>query len=350
MINQSAFRDLVSGQRRGFAASLMRGILRGCEWPYSWAVRLRNWRYDRGRADIHRVAVPVISIGNLTLGGTGKTPLVEWIARRFRERSLRVAIVSRGYGAEANGQNDEALELKLALPDVPHVQNPERVAASQQAVEVYRAEVIVLDDGFQHRRLARDVDIVLLDATEPFGFEHVFPRGTLREPLSGLARARVAVLSRANMLDQRAREKIRRCVLQLSPEIAWCELMHCPQGLIGASGKQSSISSASGKRVAAFCGIGNPAGFRHTLSTLGCEVVTWLEFADHHNYSSDDVQSLVDWAADAEMALCTRKDLVKLRLESLGNVPLFALQVEIEFLAGQSELEAALEHVLQNIK
>ena len=118
--------------------------------------------------------------------------MVEWIARWFRRHNVRVSIVSRGYRAEEGGRNDEARELEQKLPDVPHVQNPDRVAAAQIAVEELETQLIVLDDGFQHRRLARDVDIVLLDALEPFGFEHVFPRGTLREPLAGLRRADVS--------------------------------------------------------------------------------------------------------------------------------------------------------------
>jgi tetraacyldisaccharide 4'-kinase len=193
------FLDLVSGRRRGPAATLLRGGLRLAETPYAMAMSWRNRRYDRGKAVIHRAGVPVVSVGNITLGGTGKTPMVEWIARLYRRHQVRVAIVSRGYRAEEGGRNDEARELEQKLPDVPHIQNADRAAAARVAVEELDMQLIVLDDGFQHRRLARDLDVVLLDALEPFGFEHVFPRGTLREPLSGLRRADLVILSRADV-------------------------------------------------------------------------------------------------------------------------------------------------------
>ncbi len=157
--------------------------------PYTIAVTVRNRRYDRGAAEVHNVGVPIITVGNLSLGGTGKTPMVKWLAQRFQNAGLRVAIVSRGYGAADGKHNDEALELAQALPNVPHIQNRDRVAAAQRAIGEFKSQLILLDDGYQHRRLGRDLDIVLLDALEPFGFEHVFPRGTLREPLVGLQRA-----------------------------------------------------------------------------------------------------------------------------------------------------------------
>lgn len=345
MINPSKFREIVSGRKSGPVAMLLRGMLRVCETPYSWAMRVRNRRYDRGQAENHLVDVPVISVGNLTLGGTGKTPLVEWVARFFLQRDVRVSIVSRGYGASEEQQNDEALELQLALPDVPHLQNANRVAAALAAIEKFETELIILDDGFQHRRLDRDLDIVLLDATEPFGFEHVFPRGTLREPLSGLARADVAVLSRADMLGADERQIIRDRVARLAPRAVWCELQHAPCELVNAQGQSSPLDSIATKRVAACCGIGNPAGFRHTLEALDANIIAWREFPDHHAYTRDDVEWLAQWADGAGVILCTRKDLVKLQVASIGGVPLWSVGVELQFSSGQSEFEAALAGV-----
>jgi len=345
MVNPSTFRDLVSGRKRGPGATLLRGLLRLVETPYSWAMRIRNHRYDRGHAKCHQVDVPVISVGNLSMGGTGKTPLVEWIARYFRQRGVRVSIVSRGYAANEEGRNDEALELRLALPDVPHLQNADRVTAALAAIEELETELILLDDGFQHRRLDRDLDIVLLDATEPFGFGHVFPRGTLREPLVSLARADVVVLSRSDMLENDARNEIRERVARLAPLAVWCEVRHAPRELVNARGESSPLDSIVGKRVAACCAIGNPTGFRHTLETLGAKVVAWREFPDHHAYTRDDVESLGTWAAEAEVVLCTRKDLVKLQVASIGGVPLWSVGVELQFSVGQDEFEVALAGV-----
>jgi tetraacyldisaccharide 4'-kinase len=348
VLSPSQFRDLVSGRRRGVGAALARAALRFIETPYAWAVRARNWRYDRGRAEIHRVAAPVVSVGNLTLGGTGKTPMVEWIARRLRARDIRVALVSRGYGAEGGSRNDEALELEQKLPDVPHLQDPDRVRAAGVAIEELASQLILLDDGFQHRRIARDLDLVLLDALEPDGFGHVFPRGTLREPWSGLVRADVVALSRADMIDAAARDKLRARVARVAPRAIWLELEHRPRGLLAADGREINLDALAGQRVAAFCGIGNPAGFRHTLETCGYDVAALREFPDHHAYSRDDIQSLAAWAAEQDVAavVCTHKDLVKIGLPRLGNQPLWAVTIGIAIHAGQSELEARLDELV----
>ncbi|MCH2113708.1 MAG: tetraacyldisaccharide 4'-kinase [Pirellulales bacterium] len=333
------FRDLVSGRRQGWGARALRALLRIFEVPYSWGMRWRNVRYDSGKAEMVSVNVPVISVGNLTLGGTGKTPLVEWLGRLLRGRHVRVAIVSRGYGARASVPNDEALELELALPDVPHYQQPDRVAGARSAIADAKSEMILLDDGFQHRRLARDFDIVLLDATEPWGFEHVFPRGMLREPLSSLARADAVVLSRADMLAAPERVAIRSRIAQLVPEALWCEVEHRPQSLLTAAGETLPISAVRGERLAAFCGIGNPAGFRHTLEAMGANVVAWREFPDHHGYTCQEIESLARWGSMADRILCTRKDLVKLRHATPCGMPLCAVSMELVFLTGQAELE-----------
>jgi len=354
VFGESEFRELVSGRRRGFAASAMRALLRAAEVPYVTAVRWRNWRYDRGKAKIHRADVPVVSVGNLTLGGTGKTPMVEWLARWFHQRHVRTALVSRGYGANADSVNDEALELEQRLPDVPHVQNPNRVEAARTAAEKFQCQLVLLDDAFQHRRIARDLDIVLIDAVEPFGFGHVFPRGTLREPLAGLGRADVVALSRADMADDDQRKAIRCQVLRHAPEAVWIETGHRPRCLLSTELDESPLSSLAGRPVAAFCGIGNPQGFRHTLASCGYQVEAFREFPDHHPYNRDDVQSLIAWSdsfGDAVAVLCTHKDLVKLNVLRLGQKPLRAVSIGLEILAGREALErnlARLAHRARN--
>ena len=179
-INSEAWYAVIRGQRRGPVAMAARAGLRLASWPYGFATWARNRAFDRGWKTVHRAAVPVVSVGNLTLGGTGKTPCVEWVAKFFRERGVQVAIISRGYGAEA-GRNDEAMVLEENLPDVPHLQGADRVARAATAVEELESELLVLDDGFQHRRIHRDLDVVLIDATCPPTRDRLFPRGTLRE-------------------------------------------------------------------------------------------------------------------------------------------------------------------------
>jgi len=343
----SEFRDLISGRRRGWRAVLCRGLLRLAEVPYTWAVRWRNHRYDRGHRSIHHVRVPVVSVGNLTLGGTGKTPLVEWIAKRLRDRQIRLTLISRGYGATDDGPNDEARELAAKLSDVPHLQNADRVAAAHAAIEQHDCQFILLDDGFQHRRLARDLDIVLVDALEPFGFGHVFPRGTLREPLAGLARADAVVLSRADQISSEDRLSIRRQLGRHAGEAIWCEIRHAPRNLLAYSGQIAPLDSLAGQRVAAFCGIGNPVGFRATLEQCGYHVVALRELPDHHDYPPAEVGRLARWAAehDAQAIVCTHKDLVKVATDSRAGLPLWAISIEIEFLTGQEDLQSLLDDV-----
>ena len=338
----------MSGRQRGPKAALLRALLRAAESPYAAAMRFRNWRFDTARAEIWRVDVPVVSVGNLTLGGTGKTPVVAWLARWLRRRDVRVTIVSRGYGAEAGSRNDEALELEQQLPDVPHVQNRDRVAAASLAIEEFECQTILLDDGFQHRRLARDLDIVLIDALEPFGFGHVFPRGTLREPLSGLRRADIVMLSRSDMLPQSERTAIREQVERFAPHAVWAEIQHAPRALLSAAGREMSCAEFRGQPLAAFCGLGNPAGFRHTLATLGYQIEGLREFPDHHAYRREDLHDLAAWAAqlDAQAILCTHKDLVKIGVDELAGKPLWAVTIGIEFLAGQTEVQARLSTLL----
>jgi tetraacyldisaccharide 4'-kinase len=348
LVDASGFRELVSGRRRGAGATALRGLLRAGECFYAAAVRWRNRRYDSGAAAIHRVGVPVVSVGNLTLGGTGKTPLVEWLAAWFHARGVRVAVVSRGYGVNRGEENDEARELRSLLPDVPHVQNADRVAAAQQAIQAFHAELIVLDDAFQHRRIARDLDIVLLDALEPFGFGHVFPRGTLREPVEGLRRADVVVLSRADLLGPTERAEVWRIVARHAPAALRAEAIHAPRKLIAADGKTLPLETIRGQSVAAFCGIGNPAGFRHTLETCGCRIAGFREFPDHYRFTPKDVDLLAEWSRGLGVSamLCTCKDLVKLEIAQIAGRPLWGIRIELEFQTGQKLLESRLESML----
>lgn len=348
----STFHELISEQRRGVRASLLRGMLRVAEVPYTWAVGWRNRRFDRQTVDIYRPPIPTISVGNLTTGGTGKTPMVAWLARWFRRHNVRAVVISRGYGAEKGSQNDEARELEQCLPDVPHLQNPDRAAASQVAIEELESQLIILDDGFQHRRIARDLDLVLLDALEPFGYGHVLPRGTLREPLHGLSRADMVALSRADLVDDERRERIRRQVNQYAPDAAWLELAHQPCELRSADGQTASAEMLAGKPVAAFCGIGNPTGFVRTLTACGYDVIGFREFPDHHPYRRSDVEDLATWVDSlpaVQAVICTHKDLVKIELAQLGRHALWALGIDVKILHGRDAFEAQLQQLANRI-
>lgn len=348
-MDHADFYDLISGRRRGLAATALRGLLACGEAPYAAAVGLRNAWYDHKRSAVTRVEVPVVSVGNLTVGGTGKTPMVKYLARQMRQSGRRVAILSRGYGAEAGAKNDEALELEQLLPDVPHLQGSDRIASARIAIEELESDTLLLDDGFQHRRLGRDLNIVLLDATAPWGFGHLLPRGVLREPIGGLRRAGVVCLTRADAAPLDTRRAIRKRVAELAPQADWCEASHKPTSLIGTGeGAIEPLESLRGRRVAAFCGIGNPAAFRATLESAGAEVHLWRELPDHHNYTADDILSIEKAIGESgvEQVVCTHKDLVKVQIDQLADRPLRALVVEIDFQTGEAELNHRLERAL----
>jgi tetraacyldisaccharide 4'-kinase len=347
-ISGENFRALVSGKARGVWPTFCRAGLQCVSVPYGWAIWYRNRLYDRGWKRSFRAGVPVVSVGNLTLGGTGKTPCVEYVARFFREQDRRLAILSRGYGGEA-GRNDEALVLQENLPDVPHLQGADRVALARRAVEELESEVLVLDDGFQHRRLARDLDIVLVDASDPWGYGHLFPRGFLRERPSALGRAGIVFLTRCDQADAKERDRLREEIGQLAPGVPIAETRHRPVELVNSNRICQPVDNLANQPVAAFCGIGNPEAFRKTLTGLGSSVLAFKTYSDHHLYSQEDVEDLRNWAQEQERAclvMTTQKDLVKLRLTHLGNKELWALRIGLQVEKGQEVLNQRLQGVI----
>jgi len=346
VLSANEFRRVVSSERHDLVARCLRLAFSVASIPYGIAAGWRNLRFDGGKREIIRVEVPVISVGNLTVGGTGKTPMVEWLARWFRNHGKRVCLISRGYGAEAGAKNDEALELEQKLPDVPHLQNPDRVAAARTAIEEFESEIIILDDGFQHRRIHRDLDIVLIDALEPFGFGHLLPRGLLREPISSLARADIVALSRSDAIDQTERERIHEQANHYGSQASWIEVSHQARQLTSSIGQTEAVDSLRDKRVSAFCGIGNPAGFRHSLEACGFGVAAFREFPDHHAYGQSEIATLADLSVNADAIVCTHKDLVKILVPDIEGVPLWALQIGLSIDTGQHELVARLEALL----
>ena len=349
--NEQRFLALIRGERRGplaMLAMLARLGLRVGSWLYGAGVRFRNLAFSRGWREVVRVGVPVVSVGNLTVGGTGKTPCVEFVARFYRDHDRRVAILSRGYGVEA-GRNDEALVLEETLPDVPHLQDADRVGIARTAVEELESEILVLDDGFQHRRLHRDIDLVLVDATDPWGLSATLPRGLLREPLSGLRRADAIVVTRADQVSSEILTKIDSRLSRIAPNKPIARATHRPTALVNSDGASESVEYLRERAVAGFCGIGNPEAFRRTLAGLGARVVDFRAFPDHHPYSREDVIALRRTAGslpDDTLFVTTHKDLVKLRIPDLAGRPLWALRIEMAFQTNQAAIESVLARVL----
>ncbi len=345
------YRSVMNGRRRDPLAIAMRMGLRIASWPYRAAVRWRNHQFDTGRREIVRCGVPVISVGNVTTGGTGKTPIVCFLAKRLREQGLRVAIVSRGYGRGEADENDEALELHSRLPDVPHVQNPDRVEAARVAIEEIDAQVILMDDGFQHRRLHRDKNIVVIDATCPFGFGYLLPRGLLREPLSSLARADLILISRCDCVDEAALNEIESVVRRENAHVAILRSNHVAKSLLQFPDTQLSIDNLHGKPVAAVCAIGNPNAFVQSVKQQGATVVDRKALPDHDRYSPETMATVRQWLQaldqNVDQVVCTHKDLVKIRNDRIAGKPLVALMIDLELASDDAPLQRLINDITQ---
>jgi tetraacyldisaccharide 4'-kinase len=360
MISKTSLLDIVSGEKTGLAAAVTRMVLWALTPAYRIAVAIRNRKYTRDTSAVTRVDVPVISIGNLTTGGTGKSPMVIWVCRRLRAFGLRVAIISRGYGGQRSGDaarpNDEALEMQQRLPDVPQLQDPDRIKSAYIAIEELESQCLIMDDGFQHRRLHRDLDVVLIDATNPFGYGHLLPRGLLREPIGSLSRAHVVVITRCQQVDQVAIDSILDVISQATaenhPQPVVCQTHTVPKCWLQFDGQSMEISEFGAVPVVACCAIGNPESFIKTATLAGANVVGQKFFSDHHTFTRSDIQSVVQLAREkgANRIICTHKDLVKIATNQLEGIPFFALQIDLEFTHGEEAFKERLGLVTANVQ
>lgn len=348
-IDLQQLHEIVSGRATGIGPTMVRGLL-GCLTPiYRWGHWLRTRKFDSSPDSIHRINVPVLSIGNLTTGGTGKTPMVVWLCRALRDRGLRVAIVSRGYKSGESGTNDEALELESRLPDVPHLQDPNRVNSATIAIEELESQVIVMDDGFQHRKLGRDLDIVLIDATCPFGYDRLLPRGLLREPLSALGRASAVVITRSDRVSSADIELIKRKIREVAavPIALGCA---STQGVARFDGKREPLDVLSTQKCFVFSAIGNPEAFEGSVGELGIDVVGAKRFADHYRFTREELEAMGREAveAGATALLCTHKDLVKVAAHRVAGLDVRALMIDFELVEGQDEVLALVERAISS--
>lgn len=349
-MSRTTYLNIVSRQTPGFAGVLVRLTLRVLSWPYSAIVRLRNRLYSHGLLKAHHAGVPTLCIGNLTTGGTGKTPLVVWLCRHVKAKQLRCAILTRGYKTQKGELSDEPALLAAQCPDVPVVVNPDRVAGAAEAISRHGAQVLVMDDGFQHRRLARDLDIIAIDATNPFGYDRVLPAGLLREPAKGLERAHAAVLTRCDQVPNHVLSRIEGRIHQINRNLVTARSIHAPVAIRTADGAEIPLDQVRDKRVFAFCGIGNPQAFFQTLSRLGGDVAGSRAFDDHYRYTPEDLKAVQDQARDlrAALILTTQKDWTKIPLPtSFGDTPPLAyLAIDLQITAGEESLTALIDRIL----
>ncbi len=334
------FFDLISGRSQGLFADIARGLLTGLSLLYSLVIRLRNVYFDAVPGAVQRLPSPVISVGNLTVGGTGKTPMTIEITDAVRRRGHRVAILTRGYvakHAQRNStdasQSDEAMLLARRCPQALVVVNPRRAQGGRTALEA-GCDVLVMDDGFQHRRLGRDLDIVLVDATRPFGFGAMLPRGLLREPRSVLRRANLLIMTRSDQVTEKERKLLHGRLERLSGGLPVIEAAHRPAGFVDLAGAALSIGDPSDIRAVLFAGIANFDGFRQTVEALGVEIAAAYEYPDHHEYTGDELAGLRDVAdnLEANALITTEKDAVKLEHRWRdGACPLLVLRMKMQF-------------------
>jgi tetraacyldisaccharide 4'-kinase len=316
---------------------------------YSAITRARLMLYQTGALPVHKIDAPVISVGNLTTGGTGKTPLVEWIARVVAGEMRRVCVLTRGYGrvnprvrvvvsdgerilADARAGGDEPRLLAERLEGVAAViSDADRVRAARWAMENLGSDAFILDDGFQHLRLARDLNIVTIDATNPWGGGRILPRGRLREPPGGLARADLIVLTRADQAQDLSSLKKQAERLSKMRPILTARSRTCGARSLTMDDEVFDPGSLS-KPLAAFCAIGNPQSFFAHIRNDGHTLNYTRAFPDHHVYTQKDADAIEHEAQirGAELLLTTTKDAVKLRSLRF-RLPCYALEVEMEF-------------------
>jgi tetraacyldisaccharide 4'-kinase len=336
------------------ASQCYRGLARAHEASYTWGVRRRR-----------RLPCAVISIGNLTLGGTGKTPLTMWVARWYQQQGWRVAILSRGYGARpaarfrvvSSGQGplldwqaagDEPYLLASSLPGVPVLIGKDRYRTGRYAYEQFGTEIVLLDDGFQHHALQRDLDIVLIDVSNPFGPGTLFPRGILREPLRALRRAHAIVLTRVEMATE-ALPTLCQQIRQWNKQQPIYRMATVVEALHqGDTPSVVDFVTLRQRRGVAFVGIGNPQAFVSTLTQLGAEVVTLFVFPDHHPYTQEDWQTIVATVHKqrATYVITTEKDAVRLAPSWHASVPLYTLRIGVTFAASDPPFAHQLQALM----
>ena len=347
----------MSGREGGTRAAVLRAGLAAAEPLYAAAAATRNWLFDARLRKSYRLPRPVISVGNLTTGGTGKTPLVRWLAERLSKAGRRVAVLARGYGARPGDLNDELLMLRRLLNeggtprDVAFVANPDRVAAGRRLLlESPEVDTILLDDGFQHRRLARDLDIVLLNAANPYGYDHVLPRGMLREPLRGLVRAGAVILTHADQSSGHQLSAHERRVHGYNEAAPVYRAVHAPSCLrVADDDRPLPFDELRGRRWFAVCGIGDPRTFVAQLRSLGGVFAGHRAFPDHHRYTEADLVAVrrEAIASNADVILTTEKDWAKLRTlagATGAQPPVWRVDVAIRFL-GDGEEQRLWEQV-----
>jgi tetraacyldisaccharide 4'-kinase len=375
---ETFFLEVIVEERPGARESLVRGLLYGCSKIFQAAIKTRRFLYNVRILRDSTLGVQVIAVGNLTVGGTGKTPVVEKFARELRDQGRNVAILSRGYRSKpppfhqwlvnkvllrddttpprvvSDGKSllldsemagDEPYMLASNLKDVVVLVDKDRVKSGRYAIEKFGCDTLLLDDGFQYWKLrGRRQDIVLIDHQQPFGTEQLLPRGTLREPPSHLARANTIFITKSNGNTA----ALRRRIAQFNPGAGIIECIHHPLYLEDVfSGQRLGIESLKGRKVASLSGIAQPEGFEQSLVELRAELVYSKRFADHHRFTQQEVLNAINRSKkrQAEIIITTQKDAVRFPKIDRRDLPVYFMRVEIKILRGADDFEDCVRKI-----
>ncbi len=367
--------DVILHNKRGLLAGLCRVVFHGLSKVFGGLVSMRLWLYERRYIHDSHLGVPVISIGNLTVGGTGKTPVVELFARTLRDKGRSVAILSRGYKSKrqtkvpiwkkwaaklgiiekpadapprvvSDGKKvlledsyvagDEPLMLARNLPGVPVIVDRDRVNAGRYAIKEFEVDALLLDDGMQYLKLKHRLDIVLIDRTAPFGVNgHMLPRGTMREPPSHLKRASYIFITKSDLEpDEELIALIRKHnrvaeIIECRHHAKYFQDMH--------TGERIPVEQIKGKYVGALSGIAVPQSFENGLRKLGAKVEATERFPDHHRFDGKEIKVFIERCLrrDLEYLVTTEKDIVRFPAMKKQDIPIIFMRVEIEILRGQ---------------
>ena len=323
--------------QKSIGAYCLKALLFFLSLFYALVTRIRNSAFDHGWLLCTKLPVPTIALGNITTGGTGKTPAAIFVIQKLVTLSPRKPVlISRGYG------NDETRLFHDVLPEIPHVINSKRVLAGKEAIRQYGTNIcLVLDDAFQHRYIHRDLEIVLVDATNPLGFGYTLPRGFLREPAIGLARADLIIITRSDMLSLSELAKLSETLQNYSsaPQI---QAVHAPIGFRNLyTNEKMNLGSLKGKKLLALSAIGNPQSFIYSLQKSHISLMSQLNFSDHHHYTTQDIQRIEQHCLSikSEGIVTTAKDAVKLSKLSPFSVPAWIMDIAFQITQGEELLE-----------
>lgn len=370
--------EVIFDERRGKRAAIVRALLFGGSKLFTVAIKFRRFLYDYRILRDTTLGVQVIAIGNLTVGGTGKTPVVEKFARELRDAGRNVAILSRGYRSKppplhksvidrllfrrdstpprvvSDGKSllldsemagDEPHMLASNLKDVVVLVDKDRVKSGRYAIEKFGCDTLLLDDGFQYWHLrGRRHDVVLIDRQQPFGNEHMLPRGTLREPPSHLLRANTIFITKSDGKT----EELRKRITALNPTAPIIECVHHPMYLQDVfTGERVKLDFLKGKKVASLSGIAQPESFEQSLAALGADLVYSKRFADHHRFSQQEILNAINRGKkrQAEVIITTQKDAVRFPKLDRRDLPILFMRVEINIVSGADDFRDCVRKI-----